>query len=214
MKTKKNSTGSKLSQSTQSLKRHGSNKRPAKKILSVSTKTGDGGQSGVLTGERLPKNHPVFNTVGTLDELNSWLGLVITQMPAELDKYSQQLLEIQETLFYVGAECAGSKVFKLQPEHLKTLETWSSSIQKQMADDWHNKFVLPGGTPLGAYLDLARSVCRRCEREIVSLSQHKQIRDLILRYINRLSDYLYVLRCFANHQVEYQEKFFKSKISL
>jgi len=187
-------------------------KKPTpKKMLSVSTKSGDGGQSGLITGERLPKNHPVFGVVGTLDELNSWLGLVVTRLQTEFEEYGNQIESIQETLFYVGAECAGSKVVKLQQDDLKKLETWSTDIQAQMAGNWHAQFVLPGGTELGAYLDLARSVCRRCEREVVGLSQQKQIRELILQYLNRLSDYLYVLRCLVNHAVAHQEKYFHAQ---
>lgn len=184
-------------------------KKPtSKRILSVSTKTGDGGQSSLITGERLLKNHPVFEAVGTLDELNSWLGLVVTRLQTEFEEYGNQIESIQETLFYIGAECAGSRTVKLQQDDLKKLEAWSTDIQTQMADDWYTHFVLPGGTELSAYLDLARSVCRRCEREVVGLSQQKDIRELILQYLNRLSDYLYVLRRLANHTVAYQEKYF------
>lgn len=180
----------------------------SKKMLSISTKTGDGGKSGLITGERLPKNHQVFVVVGTLDELNSWLGLVATQLQKDFKEYGSQLEEIQETLFYIGAECAGSKKVKLEPAHLRQLEKWSTLTQEKLADNWHHQFVLPGGTELGAYLDLARSVCRRTERELVSLSHQQQTRDLLLQYLNRLSDYLYVLRCFVNHEVKHKEKFF------
>lgn len=187
-------------------------KKPtSKKMLSVSTKTGDAGESGLITGERLPKNSLVFEVVGTLDEFNSWLGLVVTKLQTDFSIYSEQLESIQETLFYVGAECAGSKVVKLGQDHLQKLESWSDKIQAQLADDWHTKFVLPGGTELGAYLDLTRAVCRRCEREVVGLSQQIEIRELILKYLNRLSDYLYVLRCLINHSMAYKEKYFISQ---
>ena len=77
-----------------------------------------------------------------------------------------------------------------------------------MADDWHHKFLLPGGTVIGANLDIARTVCRRAERAVVSLDGEQQVRPVVLRYLNRLSDYLYILRCFINHALEYQEKQF------
>jgi cob(I)alamin adenosyltransferase len=185
----------------------------AKKILNVSTKTGDGGESGLITGERLPKNHPVFNVVGTLDELNSWLGVLVVKLreQAEFAIHVERMQEIQEALFFVGAECAGSKQVKLEPSHLKKLEKWSSEMQNQLSGNWHNQFVLPGGSLIGAHADLARAVCRRCEREVVGLNQLFKVRPLVLHYLNRLSDYLYVLRCWVNHAEAYPERFFDSK---
>ena len=178
--------------------------------LSVATKTGDQGQSGLITGKRLPKDHPVFAAVGSLDELNSWLGLIVVQLHTEFETYGKHLQTIQETLFYVGAECAGSEKVQLKDSHLQQLEKWSETLQHSMAENWHTQFVLPGGTELGAYLDIARSVCRRAERDAVGLSAELELRPVVLKYLNRLSDYLYVLRCKVNQAVAHKEKFFEA----
>lgn len=177
-------------------------------MLSVSTKTGDSGKTSSISGERLPKNHAMFQAVGSVDELNSWLGLLAVKLQVEFDQYREQLQQIQEWLFYLGAECAGSKKVSLKSDHLEQLEAWSENLQKSMEGDWHSQFVLPGGTELGAHLDVARTVCRRAERDAVALSEQAEISNLALKFLNRLSDYLYVLRCFVNHAVSYQENFF------
>lgn len=182
-----------------------------RQLVKVSTKTGDKGDSSVISGERFPKNHPVFEAVGTLDELNSWLGLVTAQLATEFGEHKQFLLSVQDTLFYLGAELAQSPKTKLKQSAVNHLEKASDTLQQLMAEDWHHKFLLPGGTVIGANIDIARTVCRRAERAVVSLDGAQQVRPVVLRYLNRLSDYLYILRCFINHALEYQEKQFIQK---
>lgn len=114
-------------------------------------------------------------------------------------------------MFYVGAELAKAKNTKLEGRLVKQLEKESDNLQNLLAKDWHTKFLLPGGTELGAYLDITRTVCRRAERSLVQLSQKDTVRPVVLQYFNRLSDYLYVLRCHINHTLEYQEKQFQKK---
>lgn len=179
-----------------------------RKIQSISTKTGDTGSSGLITGERLPKDTAIFSAIGTIDELNSWLGLVVVQFGERFGEQQEQLLVIQEQLFYLGAELAGSKTAIITARSLDKLEKQSHALQLALSDNWHTKFVFPGGTQLGAYCDIARSVCRRAERVLITLNrQQKQSRNLMC-YINRLSDYLYLLRCFVNEQVAFQERQF------
>lgn len=181
------------------------------KIQSISTKTGDKGQSGLANGQRLSKDEAVFSVIGDIDELNSWLGLIAAKLGDQFETHKNFLLEIQDTLFYVGAELAQSPTTKLSKSALTKLEKRGATLQDSLKTGWHTKFILPGGTELGAYLDLARSVCRRAERSVVSYSRQTEVSSLILQYINRLSDYLYLLRCFVNHAVEYDEKEFDSK---
>ncbi len=182
----------------------------SKKILNVSTKTGDQGKTSLASGERLSKSDPIFAVIGTIDELNSWLGLVAAKFESEFKTHRKFLYEVQDTLFYVGAEIAGSKKF-LTEKQLSKIEKRSATLQTLMAGDWHSKFLLPGGTELGAYLDITRTVARRVERLMVAQNERQPIRSILLKYLNRLSDYLYVLRCYVNHAVEYREQEFDSQ---
>lgn len=183
-------------------------------MSNISTKTGDQGESSLADGQRLPKNSLVFQAVGDLDELNTWLGIVVNRLgtadklPADVSQHRQFLIKIQRALFQIGAELAQAKSDPISQKFLKQIEAESNRLQQAMAADWVQKFVLPGGTETAAWLDVARTVCRRAERSLVALNQKKKIRQLLLKIINRLSDYLYVLRGYLNQQAEYQEKVF------
>lgn len=182
-------------------------------MLSVSTKTGDKGLSSLADGTRLPKDHPVFEVIGTIDELNSQLGLVVADLKSlknrQLAKQTAFLEKIQHELFTLGGEVAGAKVAITQ-EFLDLLEETSTKLQQTMAKGWHHQFVLPGGHLIAAQVDVARAVCRRLERRIVSLSKKRKTSDRVFKTINRLSDYLYVLRCFINQKLHKKEKYFKA----
>jgi len=181
-----------------------------KKFVSVSTKTGDQGETALADGQRVSKDHPLFYVIGTLDELNSWLGLVVVKLDLNFPQQKDFLLKVQNNLFFIGAEAALSPTTKFDDSALSELEKISENLQLEMASDWHQQFLLPGGTETGAILDIARTVCRRAERVAVKASNEgNPIRPVIFQYLNRLSDYLYVLRCFVNHSLEYQEKKFK-----
>lgn len=182
-----------------------------KKLINISTKTGDQGKSGLISGERLPKSSVLFSAIGDVDELNSWLGLIAAKFGTEFAVYREYLYQIQDTLFYLGAELARSPKTKLEPSLVEELEKRSDQLQLQLAEGWHSKFLLPGGTELGGYLDVARTVCRRAERSVVALAETAEIRPVIFQYLNRLSDFLYMLRCFINHALEYQEKQFEAR---
>jgi cob(I)alamin adenosyltransferase len=179
-------------------------------MQSISTKTGDAGQTGLANGQRVSKDSLVIELIGTVDELNSWLGLVAVELQEDWSDHRQFILEIQDTLFHVGAEIARSPKTKLAKKQLTKLEQQAVALQDSMEDHWHSKFLLPGGTKLGAQLDLARAVCRRCERLAVSYAKEETLSPLILRYFNRLSDYLYLLRTFLNAQKKYSEQQFES----
>jgi cob(I)alamin adenosyltransferase len=181
--------------------------------ITISTKTGDAGQTGLADGRRLAKDEPVFGVIGSLDELNSWLGLVAAKFTNHFPEHQAFLYEVQETLFHVGAEVAGSSKTSLQPQALSKLEAVASQMQRSLAEDWHTKFLLPGGTELGAHIDITRTVCRRLEREVVAFQKIQNVSPLILQYLNRLSDFLYLLRCLVNHAVLYPEQEFDFKKS-
>lgn len=177
-------------------------------MISVSTKKGDAGQSSVIGSTLISKDSPIFEVLGDLDELNSWLGLVRAGLKAKVvpihqsskayQVISQHLLEVQEKLFTLSAEIAGSAKVKLTKSDLKTLEQRAEKIQQSLSKNWHSKFVHPGGCDLAAKSDLARAVCRRCERRVVAFAKLNPLSDLVFQYVNRLSDYLYLIRCQLN----------------
>lgn len=182
-------------------------------FISVTTKTGDKGTTALADGKRIAKTDSLFDLIGTIDELNSWLGLVVSKIAIGFGEQREFLLEIQNNLFYVGAELTFAPNIELHKEALIKLEKISQTLQKELDKDgdWHQKFLLPGGCEQGAYLDIARTVCRRAERSAFAYSDQHLISPVILKYLNRLSDYLYVLRCFVNTAVEYREKEFLVK---
>ena len=173
--------------------------------MKIYTKTGDGGETGLFGGGRIPKDSLRVAAYGEVDELNAALGLVRALEPQE---FADALLQrIQRDLFTIGAELATPDPDKLH----KALSRASAAIGEsdiaalEDAIDGHQSrleplknFILPGGAPKAAALHLARTVCRRAERAVVALSRHDQISPAILRYLNRLSDLLFVLARAAN----------------
>ena len=173
--------------------------------IQITTKTGDSGESALANGQRLSKASSYFEVVGTLDELNSWLGLIAASLPEDANRLRQQLYSIQETLFYVGAEIAQSPKAKLSSKKVLDLEKWQKEFETALEPNWHTKFLLPGGTVLGGQIDIARTVCRRTERLVIGHAQTTRVSPVLVRYLNRLSDYLYLVRCYVNQQLSYEE---------
>ncbi|MDQ5951738.1 MAG: cob(I)alamin adenosyltransferase [Patescibacteria group bacterium] len=187
-------------------------KTSKKQLINVSTKTGDKGESGLADGRRVAKYSLVFTALGDIDELNSWIGLVVAGMEDVRFKQERAVLrQVQEQLFYVGAEVAASPTTKLAAEALGMIESESEKLQGSMGEDWTTKFLMPGGSMLGGYCDLARAVCRRAERSVAAYGAEGTISPLVRQYMNRLSDYLYVLRCFVNQELAVKEKQFIKK---
>lgn len=161
----------------------------------IYTKTGDKGTTSLIGGTRLPKDHHKIEAYGSVDELNAWIG-VLADAPENISR-NAFLKEIQDRLFTIGAELAS------EPEQKKKKlpELFESDIEiLEKAMDTYNEviptlraFVLPGGHPLVSFAHVARTVCRRAERQVIKLSHEEEIDDLIVKYLNRLSDYLFVL---------------------
>lgn len=174
-------------------------------MTSISTKTGDTGTSALANGQRLAKTDPIFALLGDLDELNSWLGLIITQT-----QLIASLQTIQKNLYLISAMVAKSKKVVFTAQNLQELESEAKKLEKKLANNWHRNFLYPGGTKLAAYLDLSRAVCRRAERVAWSLPllTRRGIKGEVFSYLNRLSDYLYLLRCWANQQAKQKEREF------
>lgn len=164
--------------------------------MKIYTKTGDKGTTALFTGKRVPKYHIRIESYGTLDELNSWLGLIRDQ---DIDEHHQHVLtKIQDKLFTLGAILATEPTKDNRLKIPRIVETDSQLLEKEI--DAMNEtlppmthFILPGGHTTVSYCHVARTVCRRAERMITLLHEEEALPDSVLAYINRLSDYLFVL---------------------
>jgi cob(I)alamin adenosyltransferase len=167
--------------------------------MKIYTKTGDSGKTSLLSGKRVEKYHPRLHAYGTTDELNSWIGLLREYASPEI---KAQLITIQETLFSMGSHLAvEGKVQKfempvLHHERVEELEQAIDAMNDALPE--LRNFILPGGHISVAQCHIARTVCRRAERYVVELAGTNDIPEIIVVFLNRLSDYLFVLaRKFA-----------------
>jgi len=166
------------------------------RISKVTTKTGDKGETGLGNGSRVSKNHPIIVFLGDLDELNSYLGLAIASCNAEGLK--DQLQSIQQDLFNLGGEASmpDSDMSLLSDKCINVLEENIHKMNKNLPP--LEEFILPGGDELCAKLHVVRAVCRRAERSCVSLISKNKYDKNWLAYLNRLSDFIFVLIRFIN----------------
>jgi len=166
--------------------------------VKISTKTGDGGETGLISGGRVPKDHPRVEAYGTVDELDALLGLLAAEdLPGDI---GERLREIQGALFGLGAALAdprgklpgGPEAWAVEP-----LEAWIDGMEAELPA--LTTFILPGGTRQAALAHLARCVCRRAERRVVALGG-EAVPEGILAYLNRLSDALFLLARLLNQR--------------
>ncbi|TMQ32423.1 MAG: cob(I)yrinic acid a,c-diamide adenosyltransferase [Planctomycetota bacterium] len=168
----------------------------------IYTKTGDQGETALGDGTRVPKNHPRVAAYGTVDELNSVLGVLLAQIPALPE--AGLIRGIQNDLFDVGADLClpqsasrpSKPPLRVRPEQAERLEKAIDRLNANLAP--LTSFVLPGGQPAAAWCHLARTICRRAERAVVALSQAEPINPQTVIYLNRLSDLLFVLARVSN----------------
>lgn len=163
--------------------------------MKIYTKTGDKGLTSLIGGVRVPKYHLRIESYGTVDELNSYIGLIRDQVVAE--SYKSILKEIQDRLFTIGSVLASDpeksrmKVPDLKQEDIELLENEMDSMDSVLPDLKH--FILPGGSTTISSCHIARCICRRAERITVQLSSESFVDEKVIIYLNRLSDYLFVL---------------------
>lgn len=168
----------------------------------IYTKTGDAGDTGLGDGSRVPKDHIRVAAYGEVDELNSVLGAILSDLPTYPER--ALLIRIQNDLFDLGADLCvpppntetpdqGLRVTAGQVEYLEKAIDRSNESLKPL-----QSFVLPGGSPAAGRLHVARAVCRRAERAVVTLRRSETVNDQVLIYLNRLSDLLFVLARVAN----------------
>jgi cob(I)alamin adenosyltransferase len=168
--------------------------------VKIYTKTGDAGETGLFGGGRVPKDDPRVRAYGDVDELNATIGFAAALDPAGFA--AAALESVQRDLFTIGAELATPNPAKLRA----AVTTDQVSALEQVIDKHEaglpplKNFILPGGTPKAAALHLARTTCRRAERSVVTLSRDQQINPVIIHYLNRLSDLLFVLARAVNSQ--------------
>lgn len=173
--------------------------------LRIYTRTGDKGTTALIGGVRVPKNNVRIEAYGTVDELNSWLGVVSSDSEIS-NTILEKIIEIQDRLFTLGSllACAPDKEIKmplpqLSDEDIKNLETWIDNLEEQLPP--LKSFVLPGGSQLSSFIHVARCVCRRAERICVDMQENNEpVPALAIQYLNRLSDFLFVLARYVLHQ--------------
>ena len=172
--------------------------------MKIYTKTGDTGETGLLNGRRVTKDSLRVEAYGEVDELNAAVGLARSAI-SDLE-ITGLLIEIQKDLLSMGAQLADPDFGeKSRPEKFHIHETRIKNLE-QTIDDWEKalpplrKFILPGGSQAGASLHLARTICRRAERQVVHLSRQEKLSPQLIVYLNQLSDFLFVLARYLNHK--------------
>lgn len=175
--------------------------------MKIYTRTGDAGETSLLGGTRVPKHHLRIECYGTVDELNSWIGVVRAGFDEEV---VQTVLDaVQNNLFTIGSHLATDpaktnvKLPDFEAGEVETLETEMDAMDKQLPP--LKNFILPGGSTVVANCHVARCVCRRTERLITHLAETEVVNPDALKYINRLSDYLFVLGRYIAHKTGAQE---------
>jgi cob(I)alamin adenosyltransferase len=169
--------------------------------MKIYTKTGDSGNTSLFGGKRVDKDNQRIEAYGTLDELNSVIGLILVEKVN--DKTRKILTILQQSLFVIGSELATpsdvqSKAIRpLTNEEISVLENYIDEIDADLPS--LKNFIIPGGTKSASLLHFARTVCRRAERRIVEIDKSENISKNIIAYINRLSDLLFVIARYENH---------------
>ena len=173
--------------------------------MTIYTRTGDAGETGLFGGGRVPKDHARVRAYGDVDELNSAIGVARATQPVHF--FDELLQAIQRDLFALGGQLATPDPEKvraalekaaLSMERVETFERTMDAADRELPP--LRAFVLPAGTPKAAALHLARTVCRRAERHVVTLAHEAPVPELFVVYLNRLSDLLFTLARLANHR--------------
>lgn len=180
--------------------------------MKIYTKGGDKGTTSLVGGTRVAKDSIKLEAYGTIDELNAFIGDLLTVMPSETDAILLQ--KIQNWLFNAGSilaceENMKDKMPQITEAHIKEIEKRIDEIDSQLPK--HNKFIIPAGVPSATKSHICRTVARRAERSICALKSEENISEQILKFINRLSDYLFVLSRYCNN-IEKKEEIFWDNI--
>lgn len=183
----------------------------------IYTKTGDKGNTSLIGGTKVPKNDIRIETYGTVDELNSWIGLINDQLAD--DEFRDELREVQDRLFTIGSALATDAEkepkMKLPDLHQSDISLLEKRIDEMTAALPPMKsFILPGGHVAVSSIHITRCICRRAERLAVSMQQHELfIDEKIIQYLNRLSDYLFTLARYAGQKLRVEEIPWKPRLN-
>ncbi|HAP4874511.1 TPA: cob(I)yrinic acid a,c-diamide adenosyltransferase [Enterococcus faecalis] len=179
--------------------------------MKIYTKTGDKGMTKLVGSSTVAKDSDRVESYGTIDELNSWVGYIISQLPQENQEIKEELEALQHLLFDAGTDLStpieAQRPFKLQKESVHWLEQRIDFYTAQSPDI--DRFILPGGTPAASMVHVARTIARRAERIIVRLNWTAKINEEVLIFTNRLSDYFYALARYLNVQAQRPDVFYE-----
>ena len=182
--------------------------------MKIYTKTGDDGTTSLFGGKRVSKADGRIDAYGTIDELNSWIG-ILSDHSVNKGRYSE-LIEIQDKLFTIGSMLAVEpgnqkvRIPKLSESDVYFLEHQIDKMNERLPP--LKAFVLPGGDVSVSHAHLARTVCRRAERKVASLGRNEKVDPIVLKYLNRLSDYLFVLARIMCRDLNIEERLWKPGI--
>ena len=176
-------------------------------VMKIYTRTGDTGDTGLFGGQRVPKDHIRVDAYGEVDELNAVLGLVVSAIGGD-SELAPRLRGIQADLFAIGAHLAtpapedggraSSHIPELPRGRVAEMEQWIDAADGELPP--LKSFILPGGAPAAAWFHLARTVCRRAERRVITLAREATVPEEVIVYLNRLSDLLFTLARLSNHR--------------
>lgn len=177
------------------------------RLSKIYTRTGDGGETGLARGERVPKDGPRIEAIGAIDELNSHLGVLLAETVS--DDVRAILTEVQHRLFDLGGELSLPDTALIQAEHVSSLEESLDGFNATLPP--LKEFILPGGGRTAALCHIARATCRRAERRLVTLARTETLRPEVIAYVNRLSDLLFVLCRILMRAAEHVEVMWESE---
>ena len=174
-------------------------------MIKLYTRTGDSGETDCLC-QRVNKDTSLIEVIGTIDELNSFLGQACSN--SSIDQITHYLNEVQSDLFIIGAELSHLNsnivISKEKTEHIEKIIDTATAATPALKN-----FILPGGTQLAAHLHVSRAICRRAERRYLNYAKNKNLNSNIQKYLNRLGDLLFALGRLANYLAETPEKIWK-----
>jgi cob(I)alamin adenosyltransferase len=184
------------------------------RLTKIYTRTGDDGSTALGSRQRVPKDSPRVRAYGAVDEVNSFLGMALAQGLSP--RLAQTLPTIQNELFHLGAELSYpheegqlASIPQIEARHIKAQEELIDELNAEVGP--LQNFILPGGSPGAAALQVARAVCRRAERRLVTLAGQEAVRPEALAYLNRLSDMLFVMARYENRQRGIKEPLWNSR---
>ncbi len=185
------------------------------RLTKIYTRQGDDGTTGLGSRQRVPKDSPRVQAYGTVDELNSQIGAAVAQGLCE--RLTQELPAIQNELFHLGSDLCfleedkqQYQIPQIEERHVVKLEELMDELTAKLGP--LENFILPGGSLSAAQLHVARTVCRRAEREVIALSRAEAVGKFVIPYLNRLSDALFVMARYENLQKGVQEPLWNSRI--